>query len=133
MAAKPQKDFKYSFLLDFYGAVLTEKQRDILTGYYDEDLSLAELAENCGITRQGVRDAIKHGEATLSELETKLGNARRHALMQEDLGRLRQLIMEVRCCNSGLLSPVPQIERDTGEMLGILQRLETQEEETNGI
>ena len=52
-------------LLDFYGPVLTDKQRVILTEYYDEDLSLAEIAENLGITRQGVRDAIKHGEAAV--------------------------------------------------------------------
>ena len=46
---------------------------------------LAEIAENLGITRQGVRDAIKHGEAALDELEQKLGNARRHTRMQADL------------------------------------------------
>ena len=59
MAGKPQKNLAYSVLLDFYGPVLTDKQRVILTEYYDEDLSLAEIAENLGITRQGVRDAIK--------------------------------------------------------------------------
>ena len=85
MAGKPQKNLAYSVLLDFYGPALTEKQRAILTEYYDEDLSLAEIAENFGITRQGVRDAIKHGEAALDELEAQLGNARRHAQMQEDL------------------------------------------------
>ena len=71
MAGKPQKNLAYSVLLDFYGPVLTDKQRVILTEYYDEDLSLAEIAENLGITRQGVRDAIKHGEAALDELEQK--------------------------------------------------------------
>ena len=55
MAGKPQKNLAYSVLLDFYGPALTEKQRAILTEYYDEDLSLAEIAENFGITRQGVR------------------------------------------------------------------------------
>lgn len=107
MAGKPQKNLAYSVLLDFYGPALTEKQRAILTEYYDEDLSLAEIAENFGITRQGVRDAIKHGEAALDELEAQLGNARRHAQMQEDLARLHQLVMEIRCCNSGLFNPVP--------------------------
>ena len=53
MAGKPQKNLAYSVLLDFYGPALTEKQRAILTEYYDEDLSLAEIAENFGITRQG--------------------------------------------------------------------------------
>lgn len=128
MAGKPQKNLAYSVLLDFYGAVLTERQRAILTEYYDEDLSLAEIAENFGITRQGVRDAIKHGEAALDELEAKLGNARRHMAAQADLERMRQLVMEIRCCNTGLFTPVPQIAADTDEMLTILKRLDTQEE-----
>ena len=128
MAGKPQKNLAYSVLLDFYGPALTEKQRAILTEYYDEDLSLAEIAENFGITRQGVRDAIKHGEAALDELEAQLGNARRHAQMQEDLARLHQLVMEIRCCNSGLFNPVPRIRTDTDEMLKIVERLDAQEE-----
>ena len=128
MAGKPQKNLAYSVLLDFYGAVLTDKQRLILTEYYDEDLSLAEIAENCGITSQGVRDAIKHGEAALDELEAKLGNARRHMAVRADLERMRQLVMEIRCCNTGLFTPVPQISADTDEMLLILERLDTQEE-----
>ena len=118
MAGKPQKNLAYSVLLDFYGPALTEKQRAIL----------AEIAENFGITRQGVRDAIKHGEAALDELEAQLGNARRHAQMQEDLARLHQLVMEIRCCNSGLFNPVPRIRTDTDEMLKIIERLDAQEE-----
>ena len=53
MAAKAGKDLGFSILLDYYGMVLTEKQRNILTEYYNDDLSLAEIAENYGITRQG--------------------------------------------------------------------------------
>lgn len=125
MAPKSQKDLTFSVLLDYYGPVLTEKQRSILTEYYDQDLSLAEIAENYGITRQGVRDAIKHGEATLTEMEKNLGYAEKDAAQRADLARLEQLIMEVRCCNTGLYTPVPQISRDTDEMLAILKRLNT--------
>nr|WP_317400808.1 sigma factor-like helix-turn-helix DNA-binding protein [uncultured Gemmiger sp.] len=125
MAPKSQKDLTFSVLLDYYGPVLTEKQRDILTEYYDEDLSLAEIAENYGITRQGVRDAIKHGEATLTEMEKNLGYAEKDAAQRADLDRLQQLVMEIRCCNTGLFTPVPQIARDTDEMLAIIQRLNT--------
>ncbi|MCL1830639.1 MAG: DNA-binding protein [Oscillospiraceae bacterium] len=67
------KNLDISYLLDIYGPVLTEKQRDVVELYYCEDLSLAEIAEICGITRQGVRDSIKRGEAVILELEEKLG------------------------------------------------------------
>ena len=63
------KDFEMGYLLDFYGEVLTPKQREMLRQYYNDDLSLSEIGENFGITRQGARDAIKHGEAALDELE----------------------------------------------------------------
>lgn len=60
------------FLLDIYGALLTERQRDVLDLYYNDDLSLSEISENLGITRQGVRDAIKKGGDTLLDLERRL-------------------------------------------------------------
>ena len=63
------KDLEMGYLLDFYGEVLTEKQREMLRQYYNDDLSLSEIGENFGITRQGARDAIKHGENALKELE----------------------------------------------------------------
>ena len=67
------KNLKYSVMLDVYGAMLTDKQRDMMELYYDEDLSLAEIAEHEGISRQGVRDSIKRGEEAMEELEEKLG------------------------------------------------------------
>lgn len=133
MAQKNRKNLAFSYLLDFYAPALTEKQRDILTEYYNEDLSLSEIAENYGISRQGVRDAIKHGEATLLDLEQKLGVARRHEATCADLERLQQLVMEVRCCNTGLYTPVPQITQDTAEMLEIIRRISTQEDAPDGI
>ncbi len=60
-------------LLDAYGALLTEKQRQITAHYYDEDLSLAEIAENEGVTRQAVRDVIRRTEEQLAFFEEKLG------------------------------------------------------------
>ena len=132
MAQNP-KDLEYSILLDHYGPVLTQRQRDILTEYYDEDLSLSEIAENFGITRQGMRDAINHGEATLRQMEDKIGNARRHQAMLADLERLEQLIHDIRCRNTGLYSPVPGITRSTDELLAIVERLISQEEPPNGI
>ncbi|MCD7771042.1 MAG: DNA-binding protein [Oscillospiraceae bacterium] len=70
------KDLKYSTLLDIYGGMLTDKQREMIELYYNDDLSLSEIADNCGISRQGVRDAIKRGEESLDELEEKVGVTR---------------------------------------------------------
>lgn len=72
-----EKNMNISFLLDFYGDVLTEKQQEILDLYYNEDLSLAEIAESNELTRQGVRHVIKKAEDTLMDLESKLGLANR--------------------------------------------------------
>ena len=72
-----EKNMNISFLLDFYGDVLSEKQREILALYYNEDLSLAEIAEDNGLTRQGVRHIVKKAEDELLSLETKLGLANR--------------------------------------------------------
>lgn len=67
------KDLNYAMLLDCYGDLLTDKQRDIMQLYYYEDLSLSEIAENENITRQGVHDAIKHAEQYLTGFEEKVG------------------------------------------------------------
>ena len=71
------KDLSISILIDFYGELLTQKRFDVLDMYYNQDMSLSEIAEECGISRLGARDAIKHGEAQLNELEEKLGLAKR--------------------------------------------------------
>jgi len=63
------KDLYVSSLLDVYGYCLNEKQRSVLRHYYDDDLSLSEIAENEGITRQGVADLIKRSEIQLRSLE----------------------------------------------------------------
>lgn len=65
--------FALSRLLDCYGALLTERQRSIISQYCDENLSLAEIAEREGISRQGVRDAISRGEQQLKLMEKQLG------------------------------------------------------------
>ena len=79
------KNLQISFLLDFYGEMLTEKQREMIEYYYNEDLSLAEIAAHSGITRQGVRDSIKRAEAQLTEYEERLHLAARFRDIQESL------------------------------------------------
>ena len=63
---------KMSLLFDLYGGMLTEKQRELFSLYYEEDYSLAEIAQNEGITRQGVRDTIIRAEEALQACEDKL-------------------------------------------------------------
>lgn len=62
-----------ALLYDFYGGLLSERQRELCEYYYNDDLSLTEIAANTGITRQGVRDGLKKAEVILTEAEEKLG------------------------------------------------------------
>lgn len=90
------KNLEISFLLDFYGSMLTEKQRLMIEYYYNDDLSLAEIADNEGITRQGVRDSIKRAEGQLLELEERLGLAKRFQQMQTGLEKILLAAAEIR-------------------------------------
>ncbi len=82
------KNYEMAVLIDFYGEMLTAKQRDFLEYYYNDDLSLSEIAENEGITRQGVRDAIKRAETQLQEMENRLGVAKRFEDMRRSLNEI---------------------------------------------
>lgn len=92
------KDLDVILLYDIYGEMLTDKQRDFISYYYDDDLSLSEIAQNEGITRQGVRDAIKRAEAQLYSFEEKLGLKKRFEELRsglEEIGRMTEIINEV--------------------------------------
>lgn len=84
------KNLEISYLMDFYGECLTEKQRNFLDYYYNDDLSLSEISENEGITRQGVRDAIKRAENILLDMEQKLGFAKRSAELKRGLDEISE-------------------------------------------
>ena len=90
-----EKKVKISMLCEIYGNMLTEKQLEILTDYYNNDLSLSEIAENNQITRQAVRDIIKKGENKLFELEEKLlfmeKTMKQEKLLQEVLNELSKI------------------------------------------
>lgn len=70
-----EKNLQLAVLFDLYGELLTDTQKTMFDLYYNDDLSLAEISENTGITRQGVRDSIKRGEELLLAYEKKLGLA----------------------------------------------------------
>ena len=97
------KNLDITILLDFYGDMLTPKQREFLDYYYNEDLSLAEIAANVGITRQGVRDAIKRAECQLIEMEERLGLVKRFKDVQNGLEEI------IDCA-----SKISQENRNTG-------------------
>ena len=93
------KNLEIALLFDFYGEMLTDKQRDVVELYYNDDLSLSEIAENEGITRQGVRDSIKRAETQLTEMEERLGLVRRFGEMREKLEEIRQAVRDIQEIN----------------------------------
>ena len=97
------KNMEIALLLDFYGEMLTEKQKDMIELYYDDDLSLSEIAENAGISRQGVRDSIKRAEGQLLEMEERLGLARRFREMQKGFETICSAAQEIGELNDRLL------------------------------
>ncbi len=96
------KNLDVIILFDIYGDMLTQKQQDFIGYYYNDDLSLAEIAENEGITRQGVRDAIKRAESQLFSFEEHLG-------LRARLEKIRGGLDEIR----SLVSVIDEINRST--------------------
>ena len=91
-----EKNLNISFLLDFYGEVLSERTRSVLDMYYNEDLSLAEIAEELGISRQGVRQIAKKGADDLLFFENKLGLAGKFKAVNTHAA---QLLAELEGCD----------------------------------
>lgn len=99
-----EKDLSIGILNEIYGTLLTDNQRDMIRSYYDCDLSLGEIAENCGISRQAVRDCVTKGRDALLEYERKLGtkdkldglkSSLESCLKESDLDVLKQKIGDI--------------------------------------
>ena len=116
------KNLEISVLLDFYGELLTEKQRDVVELYYNEDLSLAEIAAHSRITRQGVRDAIKRAEQQLLEMEERLGLARRFQEIQKALTLICDCALAIQDFNEQN-GRVPGIDENAGKILECAQEI----------
>ncbi len=84
-----EKHFTFSLLLDVYGPLLTEKQRETLDLYVNEDLSLSEIAENTGVSRQAAQDAIKKAQQRLREWEKALGYLEKRLRIEKILQRMQ--------------------------------------------
>ena len=90
-----------AMLYDFYGDVLTDKQREFFEYYHHNDLSLAEISENMHITRQGVRDVVSRAEGVLRKMEERLGLVRRHQDMQNGLASILASAEAIVAFNDG--------------------------------
>ena len=91
--------FRMTMLFDFYGDVLTERQKEFFDLYYNEDLSLSEIAENYGISRQGVRDVIVRAEGVMQEIEDKTGLLRRFMQMQDKIAAIESAAGAIKTIN----------------------------------
>ena len=116
------KDMEISFLLDFYGDMLTEKQREVIEFYYNDDLSLSEIAENEGITRQGVRDSIKRAEAQLLDMEQHLGLAKRFREMCSGLEQISEAARRIQAYNKQYVYS-NALSQDAQTILDLAQKL----------
>lgn len=86
-----EKSIEISLLFDFYGELLSEKKREAASLYFNEDLSLSEIAQHMGITRQGVSDLIRRSESELYAFEDKLGLYSRFEAINASALKIKEL------------------------------------------
>ena len=103
------KDLEITILFDVYGSLLTEKQRETLEFYYNDDLSLGEISEETGITRQGVMNCIKTSEARLAELEEQMGLVGKFKALKASVERLERAVSDEKA--------------DTPEIMAIIEKI----------
>ena len=120
------KDLHFSLLTDFYGNILAPKMKDALELYYNEDLSLSEIAQHMNITRQGVRDNIKRGEQFLTETEASLGFFKRYAGLEDQMCQIKNLALNIRDFNNRH-SKTAEINQFAEEIISIASEFEEEE------
>ena len=116
------KDLNVTLLFDFYRNMLTEKQVDVIDLYYNEDLSLAEISEHLGITRQGVRDNIKRAEAIMKETEENLGLVNRYISIKNIALQIGKEVEEIEKIEQA--SGVPWIAPRLAKIKSLLSQIE---------
>ena len=82
--------FELTLLLDYYGGLLTDKQRDCFDMRYNQDLSLGEIAESMGVSRQAVNDNLSRTEAALRRMEENIGCVKRDMLARKAISEIRE-------------------------------------------
>lgn len=95
------EQFRRTMLFDLYGDLLTKKQREYFHLHYNEDLSLSEIAESEGISRQGVWDNIRRAEEALEKNEEKIGLLERYNAQKAAAAALSEIAQELRALTSG--------------------------------
>ena len=93
----------HSMLFDFYGELLTDKQREYFDLRYNEDLSLGEIAEQCGISRQGVWDIIRRAETAMTEIEEKTGLIKRFLERNAQIDELQNELKSIGVSDEGIM------------------------------
>ncbi|NLO89590.1 MAG: YlxM family DNA-binding protein [Clostridia bacterium] len=91
-----EKTDRINVLFDIYGSLLTDKQKELIMMYYFEDLSLAEIAEELGISRQAVFFGLKRSEELLEKYEDSLGLLKKLKSYEEQIGRVLGLLKDFR-------------------------------------
>ena len=114
--------YRMAMLFDFYGDVLTPRQKEFYDLYYNEDLSLSEIAENEGISRQGVRDVIVRAEAILTDLEDKTGLIKRFHAMRMQLQEVEAAAEDILVRNTRYEDP--NIDASARKILNISRQME---------
>lgn len=94
------KTVRMALLFDFFGELLTERQREYFSLYYNENLTLSEIAENSGVSRQAVRDIVTRSEDILEDIESKTGLLGRFTEIQSDTAAIREALAGINALNS---------------------------------
>ena len=115
------KPFEMCMLYDFYGEILTAKQKELFDLYYNEDLSLSEIAEQADISRQGVRDAIVRAETILRETEDRLHLVRRYGGVEQRVRRIAEEAAYINRANAQIKNY--EIAEHIGEILSLTREL----------
>ena len=121
------KNLYISSLLDVYGEFLSEKQRNLTEHYYNEDLSLSEIAANEDISRQGVRDSIKRGENILTELEEQVGFAEKYRVLMDGISKIKTYAQNIAYYNSASYTTNDDIQKSAVDIMSIIDSLAEQE------
>lgn len=106
-----------ALLYDFYGELLTSHQKEIYEQFVLEDLSLSEIAEDAGISRQGVHDLIKRCNKTLEGYEAKLHLVEKFLSIKEKVHRMNELLEKKDVRNSGEDQLIQEIRKISGEII----------------